>query len=87
MYQGKAFISPMGSPSEQTYGGEEIHRTYYEIGAPRSMVEIKVNDKVHVVSCRYDPLLVGRVLCVEGIIPGTFTVHRRIQAYMDQSGS
>lgn len=87
IYSGKAFVSPMGSPGEQTYGGEEMHRTYYEIGAPRSMPEVKVNDKITVTACRYDPLLAGKVLCVEGIVPGTFTVHRRITAYYDQSGS
>jgi hypothetical protein len=87
IYSGKAFVSAMGSPGEQTYGGEEMHRTYYEIGAPRSMPLVKVNDKVHVVTCRYDSLLVGSTLCVEGIIPTTFTVHRRITAYLDQSGS
>jgi hypothetical protein len=87
IYTGKAFVSPMGSPGEQTYAAEDIRRTYYEIGAPRSMPAIKPNDRLIVTKCRYDPLLVGKDLCVEGIIPGTFTVHRRITAYLDQSAS
>jgi hypothetical protein len=56
IYTGKAFVSPMGSPGEQTYAAEDIRRTYYEIGAPRSMPAIKPNDRLIVTKCRYDPL-------------------------------
>lgn len=87
IYTGKAFVSPMGSPGEQDYAHEDIRRTYYEVGAPRDIPLVKPNDKITVSTSLSDPLLAGRTLCVEGIIPATFTVHRRITAYHDQSAS
>lgn len=87
IFSGKCFVGPMGNPGDHQYGGEHMQRTYYEFGLPKTAPLIKPNDTITVTTSLRDPLMVGRTFCVEGIIPGTFTVHRRVAAWTDQSAS
>lgn len=83
----KCLIAPMGGPGSHDYGHEDMERTYYEFGFPLATPLIKPNDIITVVSSLRDTLMSGREFTVQGIIPGTFVIHRRVAAWTDQSAS
>jgi hypothetical protein len=86
IYNGKAFVTPMGDPAGTLRASEDVYRVQYEIGIPRSAAEIKPNDEI-LVTASADPLFVASdvPILVHDIIHATFFTHRRIKGFRDRS--
>ena len=83
VYSGKAFVAPMGSPSDQTIGDVAKSRLYYEVAIPYDeAVTIQPQDVVRIIKSA-DSALKTRALVITGVIPTTFITHRRLSAYLD----
>lgn len=83
IYTGKAMISAMGTPADTELGGNvPVARLTYEVAIPLGTQNILPNDHIVVTKAR-DPQLVGRRICVTGVVPTTMVTHRRIAGYLD----
>lgn len=85
IYNGKAFVTPMGDPAGTLRATEDVYRVQYEIGVPRETPPVLPNDVV-VVTVSADPNWADREpLYVHDEINATFFTHRRIKAFRDKS--
>jgi Family of unknown function (DUF6093) len=88
VYEGKAWVAAIGTPAENMRGMADQARVQYEIGLPKAGAEtFKPLDLVEVLECKFDPTMVGKVLTLHGEINSTFTVFRRLGAFLDVSSS
>jgi hypothetical protein len=87
VYDGKAFIAPMGSPASTELGGQQVSNATYEIAIPVDADPILPNDEVTCTESLYNEQMVGVVFIVVGQIESTFLTHRRLAAWRKQDAS
>jgi len=91
VYEGKAFLGPMGTPGRtQIATAETPSRTTYELGIPIAVdgvptPEVSPEMKMVVLTSQYNPNMVGKIWKVDGQVESTFAVHRRIAVTRDVS--
>lgn len=91
VYQGQAWVAPMGTPQETMRGSEGEARVQFEIGIPldddTEDLSIQPMDIITVDDSQNDPSIIGRRLTVHGPVIGTFSIYHRYSAWMDDSNS
>lgn len=88
IYSGKAWVAAIGTPAGNLRAMEDLARVQYEVGIPKAGGEVfKPLDVILVLSSKFDPSLAGERLELHGEIVSTFTVMRRLTAYLDVSRS
>lgn len=85
IYNGKAFVTPMGDPAGTLRASEAVQRVQYEVGVPRECPPVKPNDVVEVITSADPDWAAREPLYVHDEINATFFTHRRIKAFRDQN--
>lgn len=81
LYQGKCIIKgdrTQSFPAMQ--GGQRLIPDLYNILVPKSVTDLRYEDRIRVVVCLSDPYMQGRVLRVVDAAGSTYRTYRRIWA-------
>ena len=87
LYEGKALISPMGDPGDQLIGMGPRVTLYYTVALPVLDIDFIPDDVITVLQAVSDTQMVDRRFIVEGQIPSTIMVYKRLRARMDEEAS
>jgi hypothetical protein len=87
IYEGKAYVAPMGIPTNSKYREEDVAQTTYEIAIPYNAAQVEPQDDVLVLTSAYNPKWVGYTFIVKGEIGSTFETHTRLSARLDRSAT
>lgn len=87
LYEGKALVSAMGDPGDQAVGMGTRVITYYTVALPVMDVDFQPDDILTVLDAMSDSQLQDVTLRVEGQIPSTINVYKRLRARLDIEAS
>ncbi len=87
LYEGKALLSPMGDPGDIQLGLGNRSVVYYNVALPVLDVHFPPDCWIIVVSSKHEGQLTGCRLRVEGEVPSTLNVYKRLRARLDVEAS
>jgi hypothetical protein len=87
LYEGKALVSPMGDPGDQTIGLAVRSTLYYTVALPVMDVQFDPDDVMQVVHAANDSQMQDQTFVVEGEIPSSINVYKRLRARLDVDAS
>lgn len=87
LYEGKALLSPMGDPGDQLIGMGPRSSLYYTVALPVVDCDFHPDDVITVLDAPSDSQLLDSILILEGQIPSTITVYKRLRARLDVEAS
>lgn len=87
LYEGPALVSPMGDPGEQLIGMGPRSSLYYTVALPLMDVEFVPDDLLTVLEAGNDSQMQDLTFTIEGQIPSSLTVYKRLRARLDVESS
>lgn len=87
LYEGKALVSPMGDPGDQTVGLGVRSTSYYTVAIPVMDVEFEPDDVLVVVQAANDSQMQDKTFVIDGQIPASINVYKRLRARLDIDAS
>jgi len=87
LYEGKGLVSPMGDPGDQMIGLGPRTSLYYNVALPVMDCDIHVDDVLTVLAAANDSQLQDATLVIDGQVPSSITVYKRLRARLDEEAS
>jgi hypothetical protein len=83
LYEGKALVSPMGDPGDQLVGLGPRTSLYYTVALPVVDVDFPPDCLMIVTKATNDSQMQDKQFTIEGQIPSSISVYKRLRARLD----
>lgn len=83
LYEGPGLVSPMGDPGDQLIGMGPRSVLYYTVALPLVDTEFQPDDVLTVLLATSDSQMQDATFTIEGQIPSTLAVYKRLRARLD----